>query len=78
MQYKRKKTIFVGRRRGRKMVDSAYKLSKRFVDLIYLYTFLIKVLVSSERSVWPYSNKLVEYWIFGGNKEAIETNRISL
>ena len=33
------------------MVDSAYKLSKRFVDLIYLYTFLIKVLVSSERSV---------------------------
>ena len=48
---KEKKNIFVGRTRGRRMVDSV-KLSKRFVDLIYVYTFLkVRVLVSSERSV---------------------------
>ena len=49
------------------------------MDFIYLYTFLeIKVLVSSERSVCSYSNKLVEHWIFGGNNGAIEANRTSL
>ena len=49
------------------------------MDLIYVYTFLkIRVLVSSERSVCPYSNKLVEHLIFGGNNEAIEANRMSL
>ena len=48
---KEKKNIFVGRTRGRRMVDSA-KLSSRFMDLIYVYTFLkIRVLVSSERYV---------------------------
>jgi len=36
---KEKKTKFVGRTRGRRMVDSA-ELSKRFVDFIYVYTFL--------------------------------------
>jgi len=33
------KNIFVGRTRGRRMVESAL-LSKRFVDLIYVYTLL--------------------------------------
>jgi len=76
---KEKKNIFVRRTCGRRMVDSVYKLPKRFVDLIYLYTCLkIKVLVSSERSVWPYSNTLVEHWIFAGSKGAIEANRTSL
>ena len=75
---KDKKNVFVGRTRGRRMVDSA-KLSSRFMDLIYVYTFLkIRVLVSSKRYVWPYSNKLVEHWIFGGNNGAIEANVISL
>ena len=37
---KEKKNIFVRRTCGRKMVDSVYKLPKRFVDLIYLYTCL--------------------------------------
>jgi len=47
----KEKNTFVGRTRGRRMVDSA-QLSKRIVDLIYVYMFLkIKVLVSSERSV---------------------------
>ena len=50
-------------------------MSKRVVDLIYVYTFLkIKVLVSSERSVWPYSNKVVEHWIFEGNN-AIDADK---
>jgi len=31
------KNTFVGRPRGRRMVDSAW-LPKRFVDLIYVYT----------------------------------------
>ena len=45
------------------------------MDLIYLYTFLkIKVLISSERSVWPYSNKVVEHWIFEGNN-AIDADK---
>ena len=47
----KEKNIFVGGTRGRRMVNSA-QLSKRIVDLIYVYTFLkIKVLVSSEISV---------------------------
>jgi len=74
----KEKNIFVGRTRGRRMVNSA-QLSKRIVDLIYVYTFLkIKVLVSSEISVWPYINKLVEHWIFTDNNGAIEAKRISL
>ena len=38
----KEKNIFVGRTRGRRLEDSA-QLSKRFVDLIYLYTFFLRL-----------------------------------